>query len=72
MAIVELTAEENLRLLREIDANRAFMLLAYQSNPALLKIADPQIKRLFENDLESAEKPGERDHDPLAMTRGPR
>lgn len=48
MARTELTAEENLRLLEEIEANRAFILLAYQSNPELLKVADPQIKRLFE------------------------
>ena len=44
---VELTPEQNLRLLEEIDANRAFILLAYRSNPALLEIADPEIKRLF-------------------------
>ena len=37
MARVELTPEENLRLLQEIEANRAFILLAYQSDPALLK-----------------------------------
>ncbi len=49
MARIELTPEENLRLLEEIEANRAFILLAYQSNPELLKVADPQIKRLFEN-----------------------
>jgi len=49
MAMVELTPEENLLLLREIEANRAFILLAYQSDPALLKLADPQIRRLFEN-----------------------
>ncbi len=49
MARVELTAEENLLLLQEIEANRAFMLLAYQSDPALLKLADPEIRRLFEN-----------------------
>ena len=49
MGRVELTPEENLRLLDEIEANRAFILLAYQSNPELLKVADPQIKRLFEN-----------------------
>ncbi len=49
MARIELTPEENLRLLEEIDANRAFILLAYQSNPELLKVADPQIRRLFEN-----------------------
>jgi hypothetical protein len=46
---VELTPEENLRLLQEIEANRAFILLAYQSDPELLKLADPQIRRLFEN-----------------------
>lgn len=49
MARIELTPEENLKLLREIEANRAFILLAYQSDPALLKVADPQIRRLFEN-----------------------
>jgi hypothetical protein len=49
MARVELTPEENLSLLQEIEANRAFILLAYQSDPALLKVADPQIRRLFEN-----------------------
>ena len=49
MTRLELTAEENLRLLQEIEANRAFILLAYQSDPALLRMADPQIRRLFEN-----------------------
>jgi hypothetical protein len=49
MTRVELTPEENLLLLQEIEANRAFILLAYQSDPALLKLADPQIRRLFEN-----------------------
>ena len=49
MARVELTPEENLLLLQEIEANRAFILLAYQSGPALLKVADPEIRRLFEN-----------------------
>jgi hypothetical protein len=49
MVRVELTPEENLLLLQEIEANRAFILLAYQSDPALLKLADPQIRRLFEN-----------------------
>lgn len=49
MANVELTPEENLRLLEEIEANRAFILLAYQSNPELLETADPQVRRLFEN-----------------------
>ncbi len=54
MARVELTPEENLRLLREIEANRAFILLAYQSDPALLKRADPEIRRLFETVDEAA------------------
>ena len=49
MSRVELTPEENLRLLEEIEANRAFILLVYQSNPELLMMADPQIRRLFEN-----------------------
>lgn len=49
MARTELTPEENFRLLEEIEANRAFILLAYQSNPELLKVADPQIRRLFES-----------------------
>ncbi len=40
MARVELTPEENLQLLRQIEANRAFILLAYQSGRALLKVAD--------------------------------
>ena len=54
MARVELTPEENLRLLREIEANRAFILLAYQSDPALLKLADPEIRRLFDDVSEAA------------------
>ena len=48
MARVELTPEENLQLLQEIEANREFILLAYQSNPDLLAKADPEIKRIFE------------------------
>jgi len=59
MAGVELTAEENLRLLQEIEANRAFILLAYQSDPALLKKADPQIRRLFENTHEATPETGD-------------
>ena len=46
MTRVELTPEENLLLLQEIEANRAFILLAYQSDPALLKLADPQRWRI--------------------------
>ncbi len=58
MTRVELTPEENLLLLREIETNRAFILLAYQSDPALLKVADPQIRRLFENVHEATRESG--------------
>ena len=60
MARVELTPEENLLLLREIEANRAFILLAYQSDPALLKLADPEIRRLFDNVREATPETGDR------------
>jgi hypothetical protein len=59
MARVELTPEENLRLLQEIEANRAFILLAYQADPALLKVADPEIRRLFENVHEATRETGD-------------
>ena len=49
MGGIELTPEENFTLLRKIDANRAFMLLAYRSNPDLLRLADPEIRRLFDS-----------------------
>ena len=35
-----MTAEQNYRLLEEIDANRRFLLLAYRSNPALQALAE--------------------------------
>jgi hypothetical protein len=60
MARVELTPEENLLLLQEIEANRAFILLAYQSDPALLKLADPEIRRLFDNVREAASETDDR------------
>ena len=59
MARVELTPEENLKLLREIEANRVFILLAYRSDPMLLKVADPQIGRLFENGHEPTRESGD-------------
>jgi len=43
-----MTAEQNYQLLQEIDANREFLLLAYLQNPALLRLADPEIRRLLE------------------------
>jgi len=35
-----MTAEENYRLLQEIDANRRFILMAYLQNPRLAKKAE--------------------------------
>lgn len=61
MPRVELTPEENPQLLREIEANREFILLVYQSNPDLLAKADPEIRRLFEIN-EDAQEP----HGPMA------
>ena len=43
-----LTAEQNFRLLQEIEANRSFLLTVYQQNPQLLKCADARIKQLLE------------------------
>jgi hypothetical protein len=42
-----MTAEENLRLIREIEANRDFLLAAYRQNPRLLELAEPRIRQLF-------------------------
>lgn len=42
-----MTGEQNLRLIREIEANRAFLLQAYRQNPALLARAEPRIRALF-------------------------
>ena len=42
------TAEQNYRLLQEIEANRRFLLMAYQQNPRLLENAEARVKQLFE------------------------
>lgn len=42
-----MNAEQNLRLIREIEANREFMLMVYLQNPALLTRAEPRIQALF-------------------------
>jgi hypothetical protein len=42
-----LTAEQNYRLLQEIEANRVFILMAYRQNPKLLERAEPRIRQLF-------------------------
>lgn len=43
-----MTGEQNLRLIREIEANREFLLLAYSQNADLLAGAEQRIKELFE------------------------
>lgn len=42
-----MNAERNLSLLREIEANRRFLLMAYRDNPALLARAEPRIREWF-------------------------
>ncbi len=42
-----MNGERNLRLIREIEANREFMLAAYRQNPALLSQAEQRIRDLF-------------------------
>ena len=42
-----MTADENYRLLMEIQANRDFLLLAYKQNPKLLLHAEPGVRLLF-------------------------
>ena len=42
-----MTGEQNLCLIREIEANREFLLMAYRQNPALLARAEPRIKELL-------------------------
>jgi hypothetical protein len=39
-----MNAERNLALLREIEANRWFLLMAYRDNPTLLARAEPRIR----------------------------
>jgi hypothetical protein len=40
-----MTAEQNYRLLQEIDANRRFLLLALQGNPHLLALAEGRVRQ---------------------------
>jgi MSHA pilin protein MshD len=42
------TAEQNYRLLQEIEASRMFLLMACQQNPKLLERADARIKQILE------------------------
>ena len=43
-----MTGEQNLRLIREIEANRSFLLMVYRQNPTLLARAEPRIRQLIE------------------------
>ncbi len=43
-----MTGEENLRLIREIEANRDLFLATYRQNPDLLARAEPRIRQLFD------------------------
>lgn len=49
-----MNGEQNLRLIREIEADRAFLLMAYRQNPALLARAEPRIRELLRDADESA------------------
>lgn len=51
------TAQQNLLLLQEIEANRQFLLDIYQQNPALLKKTESRIQSLFQPLPECAESP---------------
>lgn len=57
-----MTAEENYRLLPEIQANRDFLLLAYRQNPQLLRHAGPEIRRPFGPPAQEQEAEPSRPH----------
>ena len=43
-----MTAGENPRLIREMEADRAFLLAAHRQNPTLMARAEPRIRELLE------------------------
>ena len=43
-----MTGERNLQLIREIEANRDFLLATYRQNPALLARLEPRVRQLFD------------------------
>jgi hypothetical protein len=54
-----MNAEQNYRLLQDIDANRRFLLQAYCDNPTLLARAEPEVRLLFcaaQNDMLDAKQ----------------
>lgn len=66
------TSEQNYLLLQEIDANRRFLLMAYQQNPKLLKNAEARIKQIFnepvrhDHSITLSPPPGEREAKPFS------
>lgn len=55
-----MTGEQNLGLIREIEANRDFLLTVLSQNPALLARAEPRIRQLLEP-LTVADRQGEKE-----------
>lgn len=43
-----MTGEQNLGLIRQIEANRDFLLTILSQNPALLARAEPRVRELLE------------------------
>jgi hypothetical protein len=43
-----MNGERNLQLIREIEANRDFLLATYRQNPALLARVELRIRQLFQ------------------------
>lgn len=54
-----MNADRNYRLIKEIEANREFLLMAYRQNPALLQRTEPRIRMLIEGEkgLNPARRP---------------
>ena len=55
-----MTGEHNLGLIREIEANRDFLLTVLSQNPALLARAEPRIRQLLEP-LTVADRQGDKE-----------
>lgn len=65
-----LTADQNFRLLQEIEENRRFLLMAYQQNPRLLENAEARIKQLFDEPAHGVDYNLPSDPRPLSSERG--
>lgn len=64
-----LTAEQNYRLLQEIDANRRFFLMVYQQNPQLLECAEMRIRQMVAESAASASNADKTKIDTARMTK---